>query len=384
MEGKVYWLISAPKTVEDTFNTLNRRTADEHDFSINYKFQVPDLKNFGSLDSLMALSDDLHKIDVTVENVTRKIANQLFDVLDPSQNANQYESLTVANNNIDAYLTFFKWDEARYPTTQSLRALTDLIISQVAKLDEELKAKSSEYNNLLHTISAAERIIGGNLGVKDLIDIVKEEQVIETEYMETLFVAVPKVSSKMFIQEYEKLTEYVLPRSALLVESDLEYELYRVVMFRKVSEEFKIKAREKKYVVREFKFTTDKSGKADKKKMDAEKEKLRKNLIRWCKTNFSEAFIGWIHLKAIRVVVESILRYGLPQHYQAMLLLPNKNRQTRLRKALQELYGHLMSQSIFQSHDSKDEDEVGPDAEKFYPYISLEINLDFKTRLGNY
>lgn len=46
MEGKTYWLISAPKTREDTFLTLNKKTADEHDFSVNYKFNVPDLKVF--------------------------------------------------------------------------------------------------------------------------------------------------------------------------------------------------------------------------------------------------------------------------------------------------------------------------------------------------
>ena len=43
-EGKSYWLISAPKTNEDTFNTLNKKTTDELDLSLNYKFQVPDLK----------------------------------------------------------------------------------------------------------------------------------------------------------------------------------------------------------------------------------------------------------------------------------------------------------------------------------------------------
>jgi len=331
----------------------------------------------------MALSDELHKIDMTVENVTRKIANQLFDILDPTS-GNTYDSLTVANNNVDIYITFFKWDEARYPTAQALKALTELIQGQVAKLDEELKGKSSEYNSLVHAISAEERKIGGNLLVKDITELVKEEHVIETEYMETLFVAVPKINEKIFLTSYEKLTEYILPRSALLIDQDNEYALYRVVLFRKVAEDFKIAAREKKFVVRDFKFSTDKSGKADKKKMDAEKEKLRKNLVRWCKTNFSEAFIAWVHLKAIRVFVESVLRYGLPTNFQAMLLLPNKNRQTRLRKALQELYGHLSSKSIFGKED-KDEDEhyAGLDQEHFYPYVSLEINLDFKNK-GNY
>ena len=50
-EGKSYWLISAPKTNEDTFNTLNKKTTDESDLSLNYKFQVPDLKGNRSLTS---------------------------------------------------------------------------------------------------------------------------------------------------------------------------------------------------------------------------------------------------------------------------------------------------------------------------------------------
>jgi V-type H+-transporting ATPase subunit C len=377
MEGKNFWLISAPKTREDTFNTLNKKTADEHEFSVNYKFQVPDLK-VGTLDSLMALSDELHKVDLAVENTTRKVANQLFDILDPNQSTTKYESLTVANNNVDTYLTFFKWDEAKYPTSQPLKALTEIIQGQVGKLDEELKTKSAEYNNLLHSINAEDRKSGGNLLVRDIGEIVKENHVIETEYMETLFVAVPKVNAKIFLSTYEKLVDYVLPRSALLLEEDSEYSLYRVVMFRKVADDFKSQAREKKFIVREFKFDPNRTGKADKKKMDAEKDKLRKALIRWCKINFSEAFIAWIHLKAIRVFVESVLRYGLPTNFQAMLLLPNKNKDSKLRRALAELYGHLSSKSIF-SKDNKEDDE-GPDQENFYPYVSLEINLDFRNK----
>ena len=35
-------------------------------------------------------------------------------------------------------------------------------------------------------------------------------------------------------------------------------------------------------------------------------------LIRWLKGNFSEAFVNWIHVKALRLFTESVLRYGLP------------------------------------------------------------------------
>jgi len=368
----VFWLISAPKTKEDTFNTLNKHTADENDFSTNYKFQVPDLK-VGTLDSLMSLSDDLGKIDAFVENITRKIANQLHEVIESK--TEKFDSLTVNNNNIDTYLTFFRWDEAKYPTAQSLKLLTILIQVQTAKLDEELKAKATEYTTIMHNIFAEERKAGGNLLSRDLSDIVTEKHVIETEYLETLFVAVPKYNVKQWLASYEKLTEFVLPRSSVLIEEDNEYGLYRVVLFRRVSEDFKNLAREKKFTVRDFKFDPNRSAKNDKKKLEIEKEKLRKNLIRWCKTNFSEAFVGWIHLKAIRVFVESVLRYGLPTNFQAMLLLAHKGKSTRLRKCLGDLYSHLSSRSVFKSDDDDNNND-----EKFYPYVSLEINLDFRPK----
>lgn len=37
---------------------------------------------------------------------------------------------------------------------------------------------------------------------------------------------------------------------------------------------------------------------------------LQGPLVRWLKVNFSEAFIAWIHIKALRVFVESVLRCG--------------------------------------------------------------------------
>jgi V-type H+-transporting ATPase subunit C len=38
----------------------------------------------------------------------------------------------------------------------------------------------------------------------------------------------------------------------------------------------------------------------------------QEQLTQWCRQNFAEAFIAWAHLKAIRLFVESVLRYGLP------------------------------------------------------------------------
>ena len=47
--------------------------------------------------------------------------------------------------------------------------------------------------------------------------------------------------------------------------------------------------------------------------------------------------------QALRVFVESVLRYGLPVNFQGMVLLPQKKTQKKLRDTLNQLYAHLDS-----------------------------------------
>lgn len=48
-------------------------------------------------------------------------------------------------------------------------------------------------------------------------------------------------------QNYEKLTDMIVPRSSQLVTQDNDYGLFTVTLFKKVAEEFKHHARERKY-----------------------------------------------------------------------------------------------------------------------------------------
>ena len=44
------------------------------------------------------------------------------------------------------------------------------------------------------------------------------------------------------------------------------------------------------------------------------------NLINWCKSSYSELFVSWVHIKAVRVFVESVLRFGLPVNFTAAFI----------------------------------------------------------------
>ena len=46
--------------------------------------------------------------------------------------------------------------------------------------------------------------------------------------------------------KYEKLTQFVIPRSAQMIKEDGEYQLWTVSIFRKVSDDFKNACRENK------------------------------------------------------------------------------------------------------------------------------------------
>ncbi|KAK0161069.1 hypothetical protein PV327_009586 [Microctonus hyperodae] len=376
-----YWLISAPgdKTCQQTWETMNNLTSKQNSLSSNYKFHIPDLK-VGTLDQLVGLSDDLGKLDAFVEQVTRKVAVYLGEVLE-DQRDKLHENLMANNSDLPTYITRFQWDMAKYPIKQSLRNIADIISKQVGQIDADLKTKSTTYNNLKGSLQNLEKKQTGSLLTRNLADLVKKEHfILDSEYLSTLLVIVPKSSFQEWHSIYEKLTDMIVPRSTQLITQDSEYGLFTVTLFKKVVEEFKLHAREKKFIVRDFIYNEEElaAGKNEITKLVTDKKKQFGPLVRWLKVNFSECFCAWIHVKALRVFVESVLRYGLPVNFQAILLHPHKKSSKRLRDVLNQLYAHLDSSAGGHSgnQDSVDIPGLGFGQNDYFPYVYYKINVD--------
>ncbi|EFA06700.2 V-type proton ATPase subunit C isoform X4 [Tribolium castaneum] len=376
-----YWLISAPgdKTCQQTWETMNNLTSKQNNLSVNYKFHIPDLK-VGTLDQLVGLSDDLGKLDAFVEQVTRKVSSYLGEVLEDQRDKLQ-ENLMANNTDLPTYLTRFQWDIAKYPIKQSLRNIADIISKQVGQIDADLKTKSTAYNNLKGNLQNLEKKQTGSLLTRNLADLVKKEHfILDSEYLTTLLVIVPKSSFNEWNANYEKITDMIVPRSSQLITQDNEYGLYTVSLFKKVVEEFKLHARERKFIVRDFTYNEEElaAGKNEITKLVTDKKKQFGPLVRWLKVNFSECFCAWIHVKALRVFVESVLRYGLPVNFQAILIHPNKKTMKRLRDVLNQLYGHLDSSAAISGSnaDSVDIPGLGFGQSEYYPYVYYKINVD--------
>jgi len=158
---------------------------------------------------------------------------------------------------------------------------------------------------------------------------------------------------------------------------DDEFVLYRVVVMRKGADSYRNLLRDKRYTVRPFKYDPeeDKSQKDKKKIMDTQKANLFKTLVGWCNATFSDIFSAWLHIKAMRIFVEAVLRYGLPIDFQCVLLKPRKGAEKRLREALSDLYAKLSGDSsLAEQLDAGETDLSGMGAD-FYPYVYLPITL---------
>lgn len=377
-----FWLISAPgdKTCQQAFDTMNNLTSKQNNLCNNYKFHIPDLK-VGTLDQLVGLSDDMGKLDTYVEQITRKVAAYLGEVLE-DQRDKLHENLLANNSDLSAYITRFQWDMAKYPIKQSLRNIADIISKQIGQIDADLKTKSSAYNNLKGSLQNLEKKQTGSLLTRNLADLVKKEHfILDSEYLTTLLVIVPKAMANDWLANYEKITDMIVPRSSTMITQDNDYCLFNVTLFKKVTEEFKLHAREKKFIVRDFVYNEEElaAGKNEITKLITDKKKQFGPLVRWLKVNFSEAFCALVHVKALRVFVESVLRYGLPVNFQAILIEPHKKSVKRLRDCLNQLYGHLDGASAAgqgSGADNVDIPGLGFGQSDYFPYVFYKLNID--------
>jgi hypothetical protein len=63
-------------------------------------------------------------------------------------------------------------------------------------------------------MSALARKAGGSLAVRDIATLVKPQDVVDSENLMTLFVVVSKFGLKEWESSYEKLSNFVVPRSS--------------------------------------------------------------------------------------------------------------------------------------------------------------------------
>ncbi|GJJ08827.1 hypothetical protein Clacol_003046 [Clathrus columnatus] len=411
------WIISAPQDgdseglVQELQYKFQQqlRSFDKNNIT---QFVIPAFK-VGTLGDLVNLSEELPKQDTYFTQTTARIVETIRSLL--NNDPNKVPQHTQVNDrSIDEYLQSWKWNEGRYIVHRSLKEILDGLNGEMSSIDNVMKSKLNNYNLAKGTLTQIQRkktyvvFLGfdlsgamlmknyppsgpgydsGTLAVRSLADIVPREACIEgSEYLETLFVAIPKNSVKDWKSKYERLTNMVVPRSSTQITTDDDYTLFSVVIFKRVHDEFAQKCRENKFVLRDFTFSEEDliRQREEQRTTEISERELWTELLRLARTNFSEAYQILVHLKVVRLFVESVLRYGLPAQYLGVLIKPDPKQTKKILGLLMSHLSYLKSRSqsskITKStgKESKDEEELGGEwqalmEEEMFDFVLFEI-----------
>lgn len=167
----------------------------------------------------------------------------------------------------------------------------------------------------------------------------------DSEYLQTVVVVVAKASEEAFLESYGHLDEQsvplgpegrrdavrgspVVPGSARRIAEDKDgYVLYTVVILKKFADSFRSACREKRFSVREFAYEPSNSGAVGRQVTELQQDTAvaLAQLKTESRRKYGEIINIWFHIKAVRIFVESVLRYGLPVNFQAILFRIQKS-----------------------------------------------------------
>lgn len=338
MESAQYLVVSLPQSA----NALPflERTLGGGKKTLS-EFKLPDFQ-IKTLDLLVQLSEELSKTDALLAASVAKVVDVLLAV-EPSKLFG--ETRVVNKKPATNYVENFIWNTSKFRLDKPIKDLVDMISTEAFALDNDVRQAYQQYQTARLNFQAADRKKNGDLSIKSLHEIVRPDHfVLDSDHLTTVLIAVPKALVSDFEKSYETLTDFVIPRSAIVVAKDSEYVLYTVTLFKKYLLEYIAAAREHKWHPRTDFVYSEENMNELRKEFDltrATESKSKNDLIRLAKTAYLEIFSAWFHIKAIRIYVESVLRYGLPPQFDCYAIQVSGSSVDKSKKELIAKFGYL-------------------------------------------
>ncbi|KAF2668049.1 ATPase, V1 complex, subunit C [Microthyrium microscopicum] len=340
-----FLLVSLPTSIassndkEDALKALESGVARD---GSTYSFAIPTFK-IGTLDALVQQADDLSKLNHACEAVVNKMGDSLRTILDGDEDKISQQK-TINDKPVEQYLRTFQWNKVKYRADKPIADLLDSLQKEIQGIDNDVKAKFNQYNQIKTNLTASKRRQEGNLSTRSLASIVPPSALVQdSEYLETHLIAVPNSLVKDYLKHYESVSEMVVPRSSIQIASDDEFTLFAVTSFKKFSAQFVHKCREMRWIPRDFKYSE--GGKEEELKevesLSKEERKVWGEALRMGRTGYSESAMIWVHVLALRVFVETVLRYGLPLEFICGLIMTNEKLAKKIRGNLDSSYSYL-------------------------------------------
>jgi len=233
--NETHWIIAVPNTAASGTAARGRSTEEEarltrraHDMRTsrladNFEFNIPKLK-VGTLDTLMALSDDLAKVDTFVDGVLKKVKRAYIDNKGAESDlVVSYAPDEKAPREVTPpyYVEHWEWSIAKYPPVAPLKDLTTGIQQAVGSIDDDLRKRTSKLTEVTTAVITIERKETGSLLVKPLGPLIKPQDVFERDFITTLLVVVPRSKEEEFEHTYEILEDLAAQEKEAAAREDI-------------------------------------------------------------------------------------------------------------------------------------------------------------------
>lgn len=408
---------------------------------------IPQLK-VGRLDTLVQLSDDLQKLDTQLNTSVSKFARSYKESHPPGAVVEELKINTPEPNvsflparRFDTLDDERWWNLAHFPLGQSLKDLKDGSEERLNGFEEDFRKLSSVYFEHKSALAALVKKESGTLIVRSLTPYVHSDACVETTHITTVFVVIPKPKEQEFLSTYETMEQTwrteqaekkarnlaaeavkpaeaapedeqkllapaapveaapkpdclnIVPATALKLYEDAKdgLVLYRLVILKKGLEAVKAICRDRRYTLRQHTvdLSAEKTEKEQREKLERAEAKARKAVIDHCKASYGELAEDLLHIKCMRVFVESVLRFGLKEirgnaigagagpgsphavaNFQAAVLKVKPNQDKKLHQALQKFYASTTDNRV--SPLAGDEDKNT----EYFDYVYIDVTLD--------
>lgn len=352
-----------------------------HNFATFSTISIPNFQ-IAPKAQLYELSKDTQLLDHSVENLFRSFLSAFENVL-LFEDVDLLENLVIRKQRYGENITDFSWNIAIYSPHLLLPDLCELFYKHFQSLDQQIRHNVAMYKENLKIAKEYIRT-EETLATQNLARFVREESVIDTEYIQSVFVAVPQRSVNTWLEICETLHDSMVARSNCFIIEDDDYKLYSVVIVRENFLEFRDNCAKYGFIARQYQCDPDEFSRKLHEQQKIEEAARYQNimLIQWLKLMADEIFEVLIHIKIFRAYISSSIIYD-GREFQIIMFYPRKNLSQRLQSELMKLHDEGEESDVTDESDlldsNSDSDSLRESIlENFYPpYLIYKVGLPF-------
>lgn len=343
----------------------------------------------GSLDSMLIGLERAGKDEALAEAFLRRIEKIYSElVTDKSLISLKLEAKDFGPVSIEKYLTNFDWDDIKFPRTANLAELLRAIEDKIDTMDKGLKNKTSSYQaSKGELLSMEKKESAAGLNAREASEIIfellaknspnaKPDLFVNTNYLCSILVILSKERLEEFTQKYERINELIVPNSLTVLGELHERVIVHFLSFIKVFDDIVLRIKEQfGAVAKRLVFSQEDAAASENRKKNVQNQNKvdRDFLVSGCIECFKEVFVALTHLKFIKVVIDSTLRFGAvsSSNYTVVLLVFEKGKDSKVQAQLIKAFAEKDKIDFYGTKEQLN------DTEDFFPFVytTYQINI---------